>query len=788
MSKRPMFFLALAVSGGVFLQHALSAPPAFLAAAFLALFFLALAFYFFERRVRAVFMLQVLLLLLVVCSGMLRLALEEYPAEDEASRHADEDGEVLLLGTVAETPRPRREHWRFALSTQGLCRSDARWINVQGKVLVSGRKLESLALGEQVLLRGRLRLPDEARNPGAFDYRLYLKAHEIRALFWCSQDSALWRSEKPSRLWIARALAQARAWFAEKLARFSRGQSLAVLEGLLLGQRDEIDDEVIASFTHTGLIHVLAVSGLHVGFIALMLHVLADFLQLAQRWRGLAVVLGLFFYAALTGAQPPVVRATIMATALLLARPLEREGEIYNGLGLAAFAILMWQPWQLFQLGFLLSFAAVWGIAYLYRPLLFGLARVIRWRWRPARWALAVLAVSFAAQFATLPFIVTAYGRLPVTAIWGNLIVIPASFLAVATGLMACLCAPLSEFLLQVYGAVAEVTVTGMIHFTRWLARLPGAYVEAVPGPFLVLIFYLLLLVAFVEWRRRVRPWVLVAALAVLNVFVWREAWHAAPKLRLTFFDVGQGDAALLEFPDDRRLLIDAGPWHEYTDAAERVLLPYFAKQGIRRLQAAVITHPHADHLGGLPSLLASWLQIDTVYWCGIKSDSELEKKCERRLDSLRVPRRALRRGETLTQFEPAQIAVLASGRKDKGIVENLNNASTVLKVVWGETALLFAGDAEWQSEWRMTRHAGILDSDLLKVAHHGSKTSSTLPFLQAVTPHWAVTSVGRRNQFRHPHPEVMSRLEALGIQNIRTDLNGAVIFEADGKALKRLR
>jgi competence protein ComEC len=141
-----------------------------------------------------------------------------------------------------------------------------------------------------------------------------------------------------------------------------------------------------------------------------------------------------------------------------------------------------------------------------------------------------------------------------------------------------------------------------------------------------------------------------------------------------------------------------------------------------------------------------------------------------------------------LRQFEPAQIAVLAAGRESGDIVENVNNTSVVLKIIWGVTTLFFAGDAERQSEWRMTRHAEMLDSDLLKVGHHCSRTSSTVPFLEAVTPQWAVTSVGRRNKFGHPHAEVMARFDSLGIQNIRTDVNGGVIFETDGKTLKRLR
>ncbi len=788
ISKRPMFFAALAVSGGECLQYACHFHPAIPVVFFLFPFFFAVWLHHPGQDEPAGPAPAILILLSFMGAGMLRLTVQEFLAQNDVSRFADPDREVILSGTVQEAPRPAREHWRFVLAAHALSRGDLPWIEVQGNVLVAGRKLRDVEIGERILLRGRLRLPDDARNPGAFDYRLYLKALEIHTLFWCTQDSLLWRSGAPSGFSLARAFARVRAWISQQLSRFSSGQSLALLQGLLLGQREEIDHEVMESFAQTGFIHVLSVSGLHVGFVALILYVLCDLLRAPKRWQVFLAMLGLIFYAMLTGLQPPVVRATVMAIVLLLGDVFEREAEIYNSLGAAAVLILMWQPWQLFQLGFQLSFVAVLGIAYLYRPLLLQFSRLVRWRWPPVRWAVALLAVSFAAQFATLPFVLMAYGRLPLTAIWGNLIVIPVSFLAVAAGVVACLVASWSDFLLQVYGAVADFAVNSMILFTHWLAGLPGAYIAAVHAPLLLLVFYLLALAVFVEWRRPARRWLVLAALAVLNIFIWREASQGTPKLRLTFFDVDQGDAILLEFPRGRRMLIDAGPWYEYTDAGERVLLPYFAQQGIRRLHAVVITHPHADHLGGLPALLSSWLKIDTVYSCGAEIDSWLEQKCERLLDSLRVPRRALHWGDMLQAFPPARIGVLAAGGKGIGMVENVNDASVVLKVVWGETSMLFAGDAEWQSEWRMTRRAELLDGDLLKAGHHGSQTSSTLPFLKAVTPQWAVISAGRRNKFGHPHASVMARYEALGIRSIRTDLNGAVVFESDGKTLQRRR
>jgi competence protein ComEC len=257
----------------------------------------------------------------------------------------------------------------------------------------------------------------------------------------------------------------------------------------------------------------------------------------------------------------------------------------------------------------------------------------------------------------------------------------------------------------------------------------------------------------------------------------------------VTFFDVGQGDAALLEFPNTQRLLIDAGPWLGETSAGERVLAPYFHWQGIRRLHAVIISHPHADHLGGLPALLAA-IKIDTVYHCGANSGSELEQHCERLLDSLNVPHKTLQAGERLTGFSSAVITALCTNASggERTRYEDLNDASLVVKVVFGKVALLFPGDAEQTSEAHLLQHGRALDSDLLKAAHHGSRTSSSEEFLRAVTPDWAVISAGRRNRFEHPHQEILERYESLGIQTARTDQNGAVIFETEGLRLKRLR
>ncbi|MDZ7343361.1 MAG: DNA internalization-related competence protein ComEC/Rec2 [candidate division KSB1 bacterium] len=805
MASRPAFFIAIVFGLGIWAQRALHLPWVVLAIGF-GLLFIAASLNFRRPRIyrqknlssnffmdeqsntkpqQKIMGLDFLLLAACFAAGMMRTHIAEKPAPNEVSVFADPTTKILLIGQAQNVPEHHGERWRLPLAAESIRLLDGRWVEASGLVLVSGEQLGDIEVGETLLLYGNLRLADASRNPGAFDYRAYLQAHGISAVFSCGDQAPLWREKPSGRLSWRRAISQIKKWIEARLAYFSQGQNLALLRGLLIGERDEISKEVIEAFAQTGLIHILAVSGLHVGFVVLIFFLTLELLRVPRRWRLPFILAGLLFYVYLTGAKPPVVRASLMAAVILIGGSLERDTNIYNSLGVAALVILFWQPLQLFQLGFQLSFAAVLGIAYLYRPLLFLLTRVIRLRWRPLRWAVALMAVSFAAQLATLPFTVQAFGRLPLTSIWGNLLIIPGAFVSVASAAAACVFS-FSTFVSQAFGNVADLVAATMIAFTHWLATIPFAYVDQIYVSVWLLIFYVIGVIILVEWRKAaLRNRLLMAGLLVLNMFIWQQAWSAGPRLRVTFFDVGQGDAALLEFPN-KRLLIDTGPLEENTDAAARVLVPFFQRRGIRQLEAVIISHPHADHLGGLPTLLRE-LQIKKIFLSNAESDSPLEQNCEKLLDSLQVPRLVLTTGQRLLDFAPAEVWVMHPHR-DRPQAHNVNEASVVVKVIFGKYAFLFPGDVESESENCLLEFAGVLDSDVLKVSHHGSETSSLAPFLNAVSPQWAVASAGRWNRFGHPHPTVIARYDSLGIALLRTDQHGAIIFETDGKTLKRTR
>jgi competence protein ComEC len=759
---------------------------------------------------------QLALFAACILLGVFRFALVEVQSPDAVERFADKEAPVILAGEVMNVPlsgkplatRLSRKDlangvralpdtlWRYTLSARGIFLSDEnRWQPVGGKVIASGTQIDSLEIGEQVVLPGDLVLPDGERNPGDFNHREFLSAQGITALLRCRNAEAILRQPADGFNW-RKPLQVVREAVARQIHQFSSGDNASLLLGLLLGERAEISDDVRDAFVRTGLVHILAVSGSHVGFVLLIVLALGDALRLSQVLKSLFAGVALIFFAALTGFNPPVTRATIMALIFLGGRLIERNGNSYNMLALAALIILFGEPRQLFQLGFQLSFAAVLGMVYLYAPMIAVLNRsfaalVKRWPIldktpdtlkRAGRAALAVLAISIAAQLATAPIIAHAFGRVPALAIWGNIPVIPLAFWVVASTTVACAIMPFWKFGGAAFGAAADFGAGLMLDFIKWLAGTPGAYVDGIKFSLAAIVLFTLAVIIVVEWRSPIRRFALPAFLVVANFVMWRDAIAEPVKVRATFFDIGQGDAALVEFAGGRRMLIDAGPAQPGFDAGSRTIVPFLMRQGIRHLDAIIITHPHNDHDGGVPAVLRS-VKVDTVYDCG---KSPPYSEITRVSDSLNVPQVALHAGRSLRQFAPEKIFVLHPPQEVTA--PSTNDASVVLRIICGKKSFLFTGDAEIWGETQMERFAKVLDSDVLKVGHHGSRTSSSPEFVERISPTWAVVSVGKRNRFDHPNREVMQRLKASGAQVVRLDENGAAIFCTDGEKIWRER
>ncbi|NOZ55498.1 MAG: ComEC family DNA internalization-related competence protein, partial [Calditrichaeota bacterium] len=371
-------------------------------------------------------------------------------------------------------------------------------------------------------------------------------------------------------------------------------------------------------------------------------------------------------------------------------------------------------------------------------------------------------------------------------------VVIPLVGAAVASGIAFVLAAGILPFLAAPFASACWAALWLVEHLATGAQVLGLHAVHTGHLPVgVVALGWLALLAVVVVRGHKGRFAAAVSVLLLLNWFAWQPLLSPRPDLRVVFFDVGLGDAALLRTHDGRSLLIDTGERSEHYDAAARVILPYLERRRIHRLDAVVISHGHQDHVGGLPTLLRH-TRVGCVYWNGLPSDAPGWVEGKRVADSLGVPLRVLRAGDSVAVLGPWLVAVLCPDSAFAAAcgLQDQNNASLVLLIRRDSTAFLFTGDAEQPEEARLVRCGALLRANVLKVAHHGSATSTTPAFLAASQPDLAVISASRFNRFGFPAGSVVQRLRAAGAEVYQTGAEGAVIVEVrDGRPrVKRWR
>lgn len=726
--------------------------------------------------------------------GLLRYELitGHFPT-DHISHFTNRGDIVVVRGTVARYPERRVEKLNLVFATHEIY-VEEKISPTHGDILVSLVELDTtFNYGDELVVRGKLRKPRGRRNPGEFDYGDYLSAQGIYGTMSVNNPYQIRRisTTNGSRLLTA-VIFPAKKYLETFIRDNLPPQEAALLSGLLIGERGEIPIELRDAFAKLGVIHILAVSGMHVGFIMLIFMGIIGFLRLPYWLRVALTILALIFYSYLTNLKPPVVRASIMGGLLLFGTLLERKTNVYNTLALAALFILILNPLEIFQSGFQLSFSAVLSIVYFYPKLkaLKPVQNLLRRTKENAalRYPLDLALVSLAAFLGTLPFTLMYFNRLPNFALVANLFVIPFSFLGLANGLVAAIVNLFAPVLGKLFSASAWFFLHVLIEFVDWASALPFAQVEFYQLSIWNAVAYFVFLLLMFNFHRPVaKRWLLILGLCVANYFVWSQVRHEKNQLTVTFLDIGQGDAVLIRFPNGRHMLIDGGPRTMNSDAGEWVIEPYLKKAGIKVIDALVLSHADSDHLGGFPHLMRKF-KIREVWDNGVMKETNLCREYLALIDSLQIPRRILQAGEIVSDFAPVQIFVIhPTTRFLQAHSDRLNDCSLSLKMSYGQTDFLFMGDVEHAGEAEIPRFGKLLESEVMKVSHHGSRTSSSNPILDFVRPGLAVVSVGEMNKFDHPHPEVLARLDSIEAQILRTDLDAAIILKSDGESIKRV-
>lgn len=735
------------------------------------------------------------LLVSVAACAALRWLLFEGNLRDPALHAIPTHTRIVAAGSVAGKPDTTATGMtRFPLRLQAVY-VDSAWQPARGKLLVYSRlAADSLRPGQQILACGNLVWPLAERNPGEFNFARYLQQRDIQAVLRVRRDGWIDATDlAPAPVFATSAwMAGFREHLQTQIDRYAEPETAPILKALIIGMRGAIDDETSEQFARSGVIHVLAVSGLHVGFVMGICYGVLWLLRL-PRLRLIALVLAaVWFYAWLTGAKPPVVRASVMATLFLLGQLRDRPTTPANFLAAAALLILLVRPVELFNAGFQLSFAAVAGILFLH-PVIDQTIQRSTWlqrccAYRLPRWVIGMLGVTLAAQLGTLPVSVFHFGRFSIAGFVANLFVVPMIFLTVATAFAVLAVAIVAPVVAGLLAAVPNLLIHGILRLTAWISALPLASIDNWHPPITLLCLYIVvLLLLFFGTQRRVAVLAISAGLAIGNVHVWSAVLDRPHEAVITVLDVGQGDAIVVRFPDGKTLLIDAGHATPDFDAGEQRIVPFLQRTGVREIDMVIISHPHLDHFGGLPAILAA-LPIRSVVVADSTDANPLFQGLLVTLRDAGVALRQVRRGEVIDDFAPARLYVLSPGPIDDPLLRTANDASVAVQLRLGATAFLFPGDAETAAEAAMLPFAELLQSDVLKAGHHGSATSSTAPFIAAVAPRWSIFSSGAFNRFGHPSPLVTARLDSLGSDTLRTDLHGATIFRSDGRTVRRVR
>ncbi|MEK6607947.1 MAG: DNA internalization-related competence protein ComEC/Rec2 [Myxococcota bacterium] len=682
----------------------------------------------------------------------------------------------LALALSGEAPALPAERTTIVGRVEGLPVPEARRMTLRVRAWQPVRALVRLRVegggrallpGDVVSTEARLHRPRGYKNPGAFDVERALRGRGVEAVGAVMPPRGVRLVARGEPSLLARVAAW-RASLGRHLDESLSGDRRALVGAMVLGERGLVTPPVEEAFRRAGITHLLSVSGLHLAALALLTYVAlrrllarVPRLALSVSVRALAATATIpagAAYSLLAGADHPVVRSTIVAAALLGAVIAARPPDGASALALAALAILALDPVALFDPSLQLSFAACVGL--MLAPRISGKG--------PARGLARMALMTGAASLATAPLVAIHFGVLPVTGGVANLVCVPwTTAVLLPASLAGTLLLPFwpgaAAPLLAVAGAASDV----LVQAARLFSDAPAAVIAVGRPTAIEAVLAWIAAALLLRGRLRLAAIAAAALALVVGAGAAARAWRSGATV--TFVDVGQGDAILVELPRGRTLLVDGGgSFDGGPEVGEAALLPLLRARRVARIDVMALSHPHPDHFGGLIAA-ARRFPVGELWTSGEPSDHPGYRALLGALEAQGVQPRPPRRwaiGDALVEPlhpSPSWAPALST-----------NDNSLVLRVSVGARSVLLTGDLEAEGEILLA--AERPRADVLKVPHHGSRTSSTDELLVAVRPRLAVASLGADNRFGFPHAEVIDRYARGGVPLLRTDQHGAVI------------
>ena len=637
------------------------------------------------------------------------------------------------------------------------------------KLYIRVNKKANIEVGDMLLINGTYLEPDVARNERGFNYKEYLKTLEIYGTVEINHYKVIKKGRINKLILYTARLKEILKSNISKVIKKAENKNLLI--AMILGDTEDLSEELKTDFLNSNLYHILSVSGGQVSNIIIGITILFRLLKIHKKIMDVLCIVILIEFMFLTGLTPSIIRACIMCIISLISGLIIRRYDIANSLGISLLIILINNPFAINSLSVLLSYFGFLGIIVLGSFTIKEVNKVIKNN--ILRYILNIVISSVAAQIFIFPIILYIFGTISLTFIFSNLLIIPLSTVITIIGLFIMICPlqifgfvePLIELTINIVGFFSNIGISKIYCIIPNIKEIITYYVMSLYLYYMLRRDYIYKIKHF--FRKYKKIIVIILLLSIGTSYIYK---NIQKDLYINFIDVGQGDSTLITTQFNKKILIDGGgsEFGSTFDVGEKTLLPYLLKKKIHKLDYVVISHFDSDHVGGILTILEE-LNVKQVL---IPKQVEYSENYNKFLDIIKkrnIKVKIVGEGNTINIDKNTYLDILWP--EEKQIKDNvLNNNSLIVRLCYKNFKMLFTGDIEEIAEQRLLQkyeNTEKLTADILKVAHHGSKSSSIAEFLEKVNPRIALIGVGKNNKFGHPNAGVLDRLNMLRNKNI---------------------
>lgn len=646
----------------------------------------------------------------------------------------------------------------------------AKIVRNNKKILINikmSQDIPSIKYGDSLYIEGEFKQPEEARNYKGYNYKQYLKTKKIIGTV---------------ELEKAKILKSSNGSFIHNIQKYIRDTINGTLtdeEGnlllaILLGDKDKLSEDIQESFKTSNLSHMLAVSGAHVSYIILGLTYVLQNSIIGKKNGKIVCIIFLLAFMAITNFTPSVTRACIMAILTLFSSIIYRKSDVYTNISVAALITLIFNPYSLLDLGFQLSYGGTIGIIIFIKRI-----QEKKSNSKVINYIKQMALVSIYANIIIIPIMMYHFNTVSFTFIISNIMASPILGIIVITGFLFIIASITVKPLTRLIAIFIKPILSILIKISQICSKLPFSNILVVtPYMFNVISYYAIILYCIKSKKNN--KYKIIICLLIVLILINFIIYIFPQKLRIFFIDVGQGDSTLIITPDKKTVLIDGGGSDSF-DVGEKVLSPYLLDRRILKIDYVLISHFDTDHCGGILTIMEK-VKAKNIIISEQAEHSENYERFKKLMIHKKIRLIEVKKGDKIKIGRYSEFKILFP--TSRLLSENpLNNNSIVAQFNYNNFKMLFTGDIEKLAEQQILKaEKAEIRADILKVAHHGSKTSSIPEFIKAVKPKIALIGVGKNNTFGHPNQQTIKNLENIKCRIYRTDLQGEIIIKIDQK------